>query len=133
MKPLITLTALLLASPTALRANNAANSLSADAIQQLRTESTQRCDAFFRKQSGQPFAPAPIIKDWNKRGDFTRHYVQSVLLFASRALYLNEPLAEANKALSEMCQYHLDRPQTLLEIHSFPGALRHLAQLAQFY
>jgi hypothetical protein len=77
--------------------------------------------------------PAPIFKDWNKRGDFTRHYVQSVLLFASRALYLNEPLAEANKALSEMCQYHLDRPQTFLEIHSFPGALRHLAQLAQFY
>ncbi len=127
------LIALLLTAPEALLADTAGASLSADAIQQLRTESTQRCDAFFRKQSGQPFAPAPIIKDWNKRGDFTRHYVQSVLLFASRALYLNEPLAEANKALSEMCQYHLDRPQTLLEIHSFPGALRHLAQLAQFY
>ena len=127
------LVALLLTAPEALLADTAGASLSADAIQQLRTESTQRCDAFFRKQSGQPFAPAPIIKDWNKRGDFTRHYVQSVLLFASRALYLNEPLAEANKALSEMCQYHLDRPQTLLEIHSFPGALRHLAQLAQFY
>jgi hypothetical protein len=127
------LIALLLTAPEALLADTAGASLSADAIQQLRTESTQRCDAFFRKQSGQPFAPAPIIKDWNKRGDFTRHYVQSVLLFASRALYLNEPLAEANKALSEMCQYHLDRPQTFLEIHSFPGALRHLAQLAQFY
>ena len=133
MKPLITLTALLLASPTALRADNAANSLSAHAIQQLRAESAQRCDAFFRKQSGQPFTPAPIQKDWNKRGDFTRLYVQSAVVFASRGFYLNEQVAEANKALSEMCKYHLERPQTLLEIHSFPGAIRHLAQLAQFY
>lgn len=133
MKPLLTLAALLLASPTALRADNAANSLSADAIQQLRTESAQRCDAFFRKQSGQPFTPAPIQKDWNKRGDFTRLYVQSAVIFATRGFYLNEQVAEANKALSEMCKYHLERPQTLLEIHSFPGAIRHLAQLAQFY
>ncbi|MBM4050292.1 MAG: hypothetical protein FJ279_34790, partial [Planctomycetes bacterium] len=132
-RALTLLTTMLLAAPAALLADNAGGSLSADAIQQLRTESAQRCDAFFRKQSGQPFAPAPIIKDWNHRGDFTRHYVQSVLLFASRAFYLNEQLAEANRALSEMCQYHLDRPQTLLEIHSFPEALRYLAQLAQFY
>ncbi|MEI7776762.1 MAG: hypothetical protein WCK17_18545, partial [Verrucomicrobiota bacterium] len=134
MKRTLTLiTALLLAMPGALFAENTRGSLSADAIQQLRTESAQRCDAFFRKQSGQPFTPAPIIKDWNNRGDFTRHYVQSALLFTSRALYLNEQLAEANTALREMCQYHLDRPQTLLEIHSFPGAIRYLAQLAQFY
>lgn len=127
------LAALLLAAPAALLADNAEGSLSADAVQQLRTASAQRCDAFFRKEAGEPFVPAPIIKDWNKRGDFTRHYVQSVLLFASRALYLNEQIEEANKALGEMCQYHLDRPQTMLEIHSFPGAPRYLAQLAQFY
>lgn len=134
MSPILTLlTTLLLATSGALFAQNVPGSLSTDMIQQLRTESAQRCDAFFRKQSGQPFAPEPIIKDWNHRGDFTRHYVQSALLFASRALYLNERIEEANKALSEMCQYHLDRPQTLLEIHSFPGALRYLAQLAQFY
>ena len=59
------LIALLLTAPEALLTDTAGASLSADAIQQLRTESTQRCDAFFRKQSGQPFAPAPIIKDWN--------------------------------------------------------------------
>lgn len=131
MKPALTF--LLLTGLAALVADDAGASLSADSIQRLRTESAQRCDAFLRKESGQPFAPAPIVKDWNHRGDFTRHYIQSVLLFASRALYLNEQLAEANKALSEMCQYHLDRPQTLLEIHSFPGAPRQLVQLAQFY
>jgi hypothetical protein len=124
-RALTLLTSLLLAPLSALHA--------ADVIQQLRTESAQRCDAFFRKQSGQPFTPAPIKKDWNNRGDFTRHYVHSTILFAWRAFYLNEQLAEANRALSEMCQYHLDRPQTLLEIHSFPEAIRYLAQLAQFY
>ncbi len=127
--PLITLTALLLSAPAALHGDT----LSADAIRQLHAESTRRCDAFFRKQSGQPFTPAPIKKDWNNRGDFTRLYVQSAVLFATRAFYLNEQVAEANKALSEMCRYHLDRPQTLLEIHSFPGAVRHLVQLARFY
>lgn len=128
------LAALLLAPLAALHAGeDERGSLSANDIQKLRTENAQRRDAFFRKQSGQPFTPAPIKKDWNNRGDFTRHYVQSALLFASRALYLNEQNAEANKALSEMCQYHLDRPQTLLEIHSFPEAIRYLAQLAQFY
>lgn len=131
---LIFLAALLLAPLAALAAGeNKRGSLSDATLQQLRIESTRRCDAFFHREAGQPFTPAPILKNWNNRGDFTRHYVQSVLLFASRALSLNEQNAEANKALSEMCQYHLDRPQTLLEIHSFPEAIRYLAQLAQSY
>jgi hypothetical protein len=133
MPVLTLLAALQLAAPGALVAESAGGSFSAEAIQQIRTESDWRCDAFFRKQSGQPFTPAPIKKDWNRRGDFTRYYVQSTLLFASRAFYLNEQLAEANQALEEMCRYHLDRRQTLLEIHSFPGAIRYLAQFAQFY
>ena len=85
MKHFIALTGLLIAAPAALLAENAGGSLSVDAIQKLRTESAQRCDAFFRKQSGQPFTPAPIKKDWNNRGDFTRLYVQSAVLFATRA------------------------------------------------
>ena len=133
MKTLLVLSIVLLAAREAVAADNAEDSRSADAIQQLRTQSAQRCDAFFRRQSGQPFAPEPILKNWNNRGDFTRHYVQSTLLFASRALHLNEQIAEANNALIEMCQYHLERRQTLLEVHSFPGAIRYLAQFAQFY
>ena len=62
--------------------------------------------------------------DWNNRGDFTRHYIQDVIHFATRAMTLNEQIDEANQALQDMCQYHLDRPQTLLEIHSFPNAPR---------
>ncbi len=103
------------------------------ALQQVRAESARHCDAFFRKRMGQPFVPAPIKVDWNHRGDYTRDYNHSVVLFASRALYLNEQVDEANKVLRDMCQYHLDRPQTLLEIHSFPGALRPLVQLSQLY
>ncbi|MSU49396.1 MAG: hypothetical protein EXS37_09975 [Opitutus sp.] len=102
-------------------------------IQAIRTDSRRRCEAFFIKEAGQPFVPAAIRKDWESRGDFTRHYNQSVVLFAFRAFQLNEQLPAANRALREMCQYHLDRPQTLLEIHSFPWTLSMLPQLCQLY
>ena len=99
----------------------------------LRQNAAARCRAAFESESGKPFAPREIIKDWNNRGDFTRHYVQDVIHFATRALYLSEQIDEANLALREMCQYHLDRPQTLLEIHSFPNAPRFLARLSLLY
>jgi hypothetical protein len=124
---------LLLASLTALRAADASAGLTDAALQQINAESEKRCDAFFRKQAGRPFVPAPIKKDWNNRGDYTRDYNHAVLVFAARALYLNDQVEEANKALREMCQYHLDRPQTLLEIHSFPDVPRHLVLFSQFY
>lgn len=86
-------------------------------------------------EAGKPLVRAKIITNWNKRGDFTRHYNQSILAFAGRVLALNEQqhLAEANAALREMCQYHLDRPQTFFEIHSFPSAVNILASLYLYY
>jgi hypothetical protein len=102
-------------------------------IAAIRTLSRQRCEDFFKKESGKPFVAEPIEKDWRDRGDFTRRYNQSVLLFATRAFHLQEQLDEANRALREMCQYHLDRPQTLLEIHSFPWSLSVLPRLCQLY
>jgi hypothetical protein len=98
-----------------------------------RETTAARRDAYFRAEAGKPFVPAPIQKDWNNRGDFTRHYNQSVILFAARAFHLGEQLPAANQALREMCQYHLDRPQTLLEIHSFPWTLSVLPQLCRLY
>lgn len=102
-------------------------------IDRLRKNAAARCRAAFESESGKPFVPREIKKDWNNRGDFTRHYVQDVIRFATRALHLNEQIDEANVALREMCWYHLERPQTLLEIHSFPGAVRHLARFSLLY
>ena len=102
-------------------------------ITAIRTLSRQRCEDFFKQDSGKPFVAEPTQKDWRDRGDFTRRYNQSVLLFATRAFHLQEHLDEANRALREMCQYHLDRPQTLLEIHSFPWSLSVLPRLCQLY
>ncbi len=124
---------LLLPALAAVHAADSAIGLADAALQEVRAESEKHCDALFRMQAGKPFVPGPIIKDWNKRGDFTRSYNLSVVLFATRALYLNEQVETADKALREMCQYHLDHPQTLLEIHSFPGMLRPLVQLSQLY
>jgi len=102
-------------------------------IAQVRAETQQRRLDFFAKDSGKPLERAPIKKDWNKRGDFTRHYAQSIVLFSMRACELNEQLDEANDALQELCQYHLDRPQTFFEVHSFPSACDALARLYIFY
>lgn len=102
-------------------------------IAQIRSMTQQRRVEFFSKESGKPLVRREIKKDWNNRGDFTRHYAQSIVLFAMRACQLNEQLGEANAALRELCQYHLDRPQTFFEIHSFPGACDALARLYIFY
>ena len=110
-----------------------AGPLTTEQIEQVRGETQQRRLEFFAKDSGKPLVRAPILKDWNGRGDFTRHYAQSIVLFAMRACELNEQLDEANAALQELCQYHLDRPQTFFEIHSFPSACDALARLYIFY
>jgi hypothetical protein len=107
--------------------------LSDSEIQDVRAGGRQRNDAFFQADAGKPFVPAAINENWNNRGDFTRHYNQSVMEFAFRSFQLRQQLPEANQALREMCQYHLDRPQTLLEIHSFPWTLSLLPQLCRLY
>lgn len=119
--------------PAAPAPTETASGLSDAEIQQLRETAAARCRAAFESESGKPFAPREIRKDWNDRGDFTRHYIQDTIAFATRALHLNEQIDEANLALREMCEYHLDRPQTLLEIHSFPNAPRFLARLSFLY
>src|SRR4051812_18560428 len=62
--------------------------LSDAALQQVRADSAKHCDAFFRRRAGEPFVPAHIKVNWNNRGDYTRDYNHSVVLFAARALYL---------------------------------------------
>jgi hypothetical protein len=107
--------------------------LTADQIAKIRAETQQRRIEFFSKEAGKPLVRAKIDKNWNNRGDFTRQYAQSIVQFSMRACELNEQLDEANAALREMCQYHLDRPQTFFEIHSFPGVCDALARLYIFY
>lgn len=123
------LCALLLAGGQAV----AAKTLTAERMAQIRSETQQRRTEFFSKYAGKSLVRREIKKDWNGRGDFTRYYNQSIVLFAMKSCELNEQLDEANVALQEMCQYHLDRPQTFFEIHSFPGSCDGLARLYIFY
>ena len=97
-------------------------------IGKLRSELRERSAESVEREAGQPLVRSKIIKDWNNRGDFTRKYNQSIIRFAHRVFALNEEeyLAEANAALREMCEYHLARPQTLLETHSFQGAMNRM-------
>lgn len=111
----------------------AAESLTAREIEKIRAESKQRCDDFFRSQKGRPLTRSDINEDWKNRGDFTRHYCQSIVLFAMRAFYLGEQTQEANAALRELCEYHLARPKTFLDVHSFPSATDALLRLCKFY
>lgn len=124
---------LILSSASLLSAAEPTFGLSDAEIEQFRQNAAKRCRAAFEDESGKPFVPREIIEDWNDRGDFTRYYVQDVIRFATRALRLNEQIDEANLSLRTMCQYHLDRPQTLLEIHSFPSAIRYLARFTLLY
>jgi hypothetical protein len=100
-------------------------------IGKLRSELRERSAESVEREAGQPLVRSKIIKDWNNRGDFTRKYNQSIIRFAHRVFALNEKdyLAEANAALREMCEYHLARPQTLLETHSFQDAMRNTGML----
>jgi hypothetical protein len=107
--------------------------LSDPAIADIRAAARQRIDGFFRRDAGKPLRRGTIKQDWNDRGDYTRDYGHTIVEFAMRAFYLNEQVAEANAALREVCQYHLDRPKTLLEIHSFPSICDPLARLSLFY
>ncbi|MDE0837154.1 MAG: hypothetical protein OSA84_12465 [Akkermansiaceae bacterium] len=113
--------------------HNFFSELSAGEIQQIRADAEQRKTEFFTSQSGEPLDPREIIVDWNDRGDFTRHWNQDIVMFSMRAFELNEMLDTANDAVQEMCQYHLDRPQTLLEIHSFPTVTSPLFSMCRFY
>lgn len=115
------------------RASGQGSGMTDAALAEVRAECDKRCDEFFRKQEGKPLVKEPILKDWKGRGDFTRYYNQSILLFAARTLHLNEQVNEANAALREMCEYHLERPQTLLEIHSFQDCPRELVKLCRLY
>lgn len=136
MKLVLTvLTALLLVPLAALYAAEVLPVQSYDAIvaQRLRAKSREHRMTFFADESGKPLVRKPIKENWKKRGDFTRHYAQSIVLFSMRACGLNEQLDEANAALQELCQYHLDRPQTFFEVHSFPSACDTLARLYIFY
>jgi hypothetical protein len=127
---------LLLATPAvSAPANPAATptGLTQAQIDAVRADSQKHRTEFFTQQAGKPLVRGRIIKDWNNRGDYTRTYAQSIVLFAMRCFQLDEQNAEANAALEELCRYHLERPQTFLEIHSFPTAFDTLVRLCKFY
>jgi hypothetical protein len=107
--------------------------LNSEQLAQVRAETQQRRASFYSEEAGKPLVRAAIKKDWNNRGDYTRDYAMSIVSFAMRACDLNERLDEANAALRELCQYHLERPKTFFEIHSFPGICDTLARLYIFY
>lgn len=111
----------------------AAEGLTDDQIAAIRTGCEKRVHGFFTAQKGTPLARAQIKKNWNNRGDYTRNYCQSIVMFALRAFELNEQLPEANAALIEMCRYHVERPQTFFEIHSFPSVCDMLVRFCKFY
>ena len=56
-------------------------------IHAIRADGRQRNEAYFRANAGRPFVPAEIKTNWNNRGDFTRHYNQSVMEFAFRSFH----------------------------------------------
>ncbi|MCP4782606.1 MAG: hypothetical protein GY903_12265 [Fuerstiella sp.] len=99
----------------------------------MRSTTQKRRDEFFAKHSGKPLVRGTIRRNWNGRGDFTRHYGQSIVMFTMRTCALNQQLDEANAAVRELCEYHLERPKTFFEIHSFPSVCRGLARLYHFY
>jgi hypothetical protein len=102
-------------------------------IAAIRDGCQKRIEAFLTAGRGRPLVRKSIKVNWNKRGDYTRDYNHSIVTFALKSFELNEQLPEANAALIEMCQYHLDRPQTFFEIHSFPSVCDMLVRFCKFY
>lgn len=102
-------------------------------INAIRAGCQKRINAFLTTGKGKALVKKPIKVNWNKRGDYTRDYNQSIVTFALKAFEMNEQLVEANAALIEMCHYHLDRPQTFFEIHSFPSVCDMLVRFCKFY
>ncbi len=93
----------------------------------------QRREAIFNSDKGKPLVRGKIDYEWRKRGDFTRHYGQSIVFYAMRCFYLNEQIDQANAAIEELCKFHVERPQTLLEIHSFPSFSLMLVRIYEMY
>jgi len=118
---ILTMTGFGAAVPPAGAASDFFRLLGGAEVAQIRADAQQRSSEFFTSQAGKALNPRAIIVDWENRGDFTRYWNQDIMMFALRAFELNELLDDANAAIQEMCQYHLDRPQTFLEVHSFPS------------
>lgn len=109
-------------APSTLSSNGYFEHLTDGAIDQIRTDINLQKKLYFIRQAGDTFNPRPVDPDWNPtRGVFTRYWCQDICTFAMKSFQLEETLADANAALMEMCQYHLDDPLTFYEVHSFPG------------
>lgn len=113
MKNKITILGLLLGVSVA-QAGLVADHFTSTELESIRAELQGRRDDFFTSERGKPFVPVKIKVNWKEGREFTREYNRSVGLFVMRAFKLNEQLDEANAAIVDMCQYHLDRPNTLV-------------------
>jgi hypothetical protein len=80
----------------------------------------KRVDAMFRAESGNPLVRAEKQPPLGPgRGNYVRAYSYSMMGFASRCLYLNEMLDEANAALAENARHYLDNPKDINDRDSF--------------
>lgn len=118
---------------TVLLAANQANA--ADATpEQVIAGIDARNDQMFRAESGGPLVRAEIGKPLSPgRGNFSRHYSWSLVAFASRCLYLDEMIDEANGALAENAQHYLDNPLDINDRDSFHWHAEMVMRLIEMY
>ena len=65
-------------------------------VAQLRAKILANRESFFANEAGKPLVRGTIKKNWNDRGDFTRHYGQSIVMFAMRACVLSAKTRSIN-------------------------------------
>lgn len=94
----------------------------------------QRVDAMFGAESRQPLVRAEIQPPLSPgRGQFVRYYSWSLMAFASRCLYLDEMIDEANSALVENAQHYLDHPKDISDRDSFHWHAETVLRLIEMY
>lgn len=94
----------------------------------------QRVDAVFRAEAGKPLVREPKRPPLSHgRGNYVRGYSYSIMAFATRCLYLNEMLDEANAALAENAQYYLDHASAICDRDSFHWHADTVMRLLEMY
>lgn len=94
----------------------------------------KRRDEMFGAESGQPLVRADKQPPLSPgRGQFVRYYSWSLMAFASRCLYLNERVDEANAAIVENAQHYLDHPKDIHDRDSFHWHAESVMRLIEMY
>jgi hypothetical protein len=94
----------------------------------------KRVNALFQDESGLPLVRLEIGKPIQPgRGNFSRHYSWSLLAFASRCLFLNEMVDEANAAICENARHYLNNPRDIYDRDSFHWHADMVMRLIEMY